>query len=105
NYQLIIVNDGSKKGITSEAAGYLQKRLNNIRIIGYPVNKGKGFALRTGVSLSAAPFVIVTDIDFPYLEENIVSFYNRLKNDETDIICGTRNDFYYRDVPPLRKKI
>lgn len=104
-YRIIVVNDGSKKGITEEVVVQLRERLKNIRIIGYPVNKGKGFALRAGVSQSAAPYVIITDIDIPYLEENIISFYNKLKDDKTDIICGTRNDFYYRDVPPLRKKI
>lgn len=104
-YRLIIVNDGSKKGITQEAVQYLKEKIEEVQFFSYEINKGKGFALRTGVMYSTAPVTIVTDIDFPYFEENIVSFYRRLSEGEVDILCGTRNDFYYRDVPPLRRTI
>ncbi len=104
--RLIIVNDGSSvNSILSEGVEYLKSQIPNLYYIAYPTNKGKGFALRKGVSEASSPYIITTDVDFPYSEEDVASIYFRLKNGEADIICGVRDSFYYRDVPDARRKI
>jgi glycosyltransferase involved in cell wall biosynthesis len=103
--ELIIVNDGSAKGISDHHITELKQRIPGLKWISYEKNRGKGFALRQGVKVSTGDVVIYTDIDFPYDLDSFVNIYTSLNAGECDIAVGVKNDNYYRKVPPLRKKI
>ena len=55
-WEVIFVNDGS----TDETAKYL----TGFKLVSYPVNRGKGFALKQGVTQASQPLVLICDIDF-----------------------------------------
>ena len=55
-WEFIFVNDGS----TDETA----KHLTGFKLVSYPVNRGKGFALKQGVTQASRPLVLICDIDF-----------------------------------------
>ncbi len=96
--EFIVVNDGSKQKITL-------KNTNDIRVISYSENKGKGYALREGVKAATGELVIYTDIDFPYTHESFLKIYNCLKNDNADVAIGIRGEDYYTHLPKTRVRI
>ena len=101
---VILVNDGSTKNFTKESTVYLQSLYPNFKIISYPVNKGKGYALRKGVEAAATEFVIFTDIDFPYTNKSVILIWEALKQ-QKDVVTGYRDESYYEKIPATRKII
>jgi glycosyltransferase involved in cell wall biosynthesis len=101
NYEIniIIVNDGSSQNIDDELA-QIENKLPNCQIISYPINKGKGYAIRQGVTVANGDYIIYTDIDFPYTNESILEIVNRLNS--SDISIGTRGLSYYNNIPAHR---
>lgn len=102
NIRLTIVNDGSSKQISRNDIAYLKKEISSFNYITYATNKGKGYAVRTGVKASAAPLIIYTDIDFPFKLNCIVDMYNRLLQG-ADVVSGVRTDDYYKSLSVKRK--
>lgn len=58
--EILVVDDGSRDG-TRAAAERL--RLPTVRVLGYPRNRGKGYAVRTGVLAATRDPVLFTDAD------------------------------------------
>ena len=102
SFQIIFVNDGSTKNFTTETIKYLEQNIHPIKIISYPNNKGKGFAVRAGIKESTAPFVLYTDYDFPYKMKYLKIIYDNLKAN-SDIVIGVRNSEYYKHLGLKRK--
>ena len=102
---IILVNDGSIKGITKNDVALLKEKIPFLHYIEYETNRGKGFAVRKGAEFSQADILLYTDIDFPYAEESILEMIALLKRVQTDILFGTRDEEYYTHVPPSRKMV
>lgn len=100
-----IVNDGSRGGVSDSDAARLKAELPALNWISYPENRGKGYALRTGVRQSSADVIMYTDIDFPYSTESMEKCLNAILNDDADIALAIRNRSYYTQLPPLRRFI
>lgn len=98
---VILVNDGS----TTETGNIneLVNRFEYLKYYSYPINKGKGFAIRYGINISDADFYIYTDLDFPFGCKIIPGIYHILKSSKTNIVIGTRNTSYLRLLPVNRK--
>ena len=101
----IIINDGSVSGVQKKHIDYIKERIPAIKIIEYSENQGKGFAVREGFKLATAPFIIFTDIDFPYVESDFVKLFRKLQNEEIDILVGIRQADYYQQTPWYRALI
>lgn len=87
NYELIIVDDGSKDETASSVKAAI-KSDERSKLISYTPNRGKGFAVRTGVLASHGEIVLFMDADLstPLLE--IPKILNLLK--DADIVIGSR---------------
>ncbi|MEO5906395.1 MAG: glycosyltransferase family 2 protein [Saprospiraceae bacterium] len=102
--QLIIVNDGSDKLDEVKALEKLRSKITQLQWISYRINHGKGYALREGVRVSSAAYIIYTDIDWPYEEISMLGLIDvLLKN--ADVAIGIRDDQYYVHLPPARRRI
>lgn len=99
------MNDGSTITQISEQVNALKKKNIPIQYLAYPENKGKGYALRKGISLSQNKYVIYTDIDFPFTNESVVAVIDFLINDANDIVVGHRNYNYYKNNISTFRKI
>lgn len=88
NYQVIFVNDGSRDNtlkIINEFAD------DNVKIVSYEQNKGKGGAVRTGMLSADGDIIFYTDCDLAYGLDVVRQGYEILKkNKEADIIIGSR---------------
>lgn len=96
-FEMIFVDDGSKDG-TRRILGEAKKTnpCLNIEIIGYPGNKGKGSAVKTGVMHARGDKIIVMDADFSIDIEEVDKAIEKLG--EYDIVVGTKKHLLTRSV-------
>lgn len=99
NWEIIIVNDGSKDR-TGEIAEKLSKEDERIRAINHSPNRGYGAALKSGFYSSRYPWMAFTDSDGQFDFSEITKFINTQKKTNADLVIG-----YYlkRSVPFYRK--
>jgi glycosyltransferase involved in cell wall biosynthesis len=103
DYTVILVNDGSSGKISNLEE--IMEKFKFLKYFSYPVNMGKGYAIRYGISHSYADFYIYTDIDFPFGCRIILQTYELLKSSKTDIVIGTRDSSYFGMLPIERRII
>jgi dolichyl-phosphate beta-glucosyltransferase len=90
DYELIFVDDGSADGCgdTVLAAHETDAR---IRLCRYTPNRGKGYAVRTGVLAAEGDLILFTDCDNAYGEEAIGNIADAIVDSGADIVDGSRN--------------
>ncbi len=88
DYEVVFSNDGSLDG-----SAEIVKNLNipNVRLVGYPDNRGKGSAVREGVLSCEGEVVLYTDCDLAYGCDAIYDIYSELINKDSDLVLGSRN--------------
>ena len=85
---VIIVNDGSTDSTMS-----ILSTINKVQTISYDINKGKGFAIRTGFNYAldnGYDYVITLDSDGQHYASDLPIFLNQLKNNPKAIVIGSR---------------
>ena len=102
--RLILVNDGSRQGVSEADLQALHRAFPDMQYVAYTVNQGKGNALREGAKVAGGDFQIYTDIDLPYLTESVVQVFEALRAG-ADVAAGVRDSEYYAHVPTLRRWI
>ncbi len=85
-YEIIVVDDGSLNA-QSIVDTCNQFRCNYIR---NEPNRGKGYALRTGVSKASGNIILFMDGDFPFELQSIEKMVNILSDGRADITIGDR---------------
>lgn len=91
--ELIIVDDGSK----DETADVVHKY--NVKLISYLPNRGKGFAIRTGVAESKGDLVLFMDADLSTPLSEVPKIIKALG--DNDIVIGSRGKSdapFYRQI-------
>lgn len=86
-YEVIVVSDGNTDGTATEA-----RRLGSpaVKVIHYPMNIGKGFALSLGVAQSSGPLVTFIDADMELDPANIRSFLELMRDSQCDAVIGSK---------------
>jgi dolichol-phosphate mannosyltransferase len=79
-WELIFVNDGSTDNSLEKANSLKDKRL---KIIGYPVNQGRGKALRTGIDYASGDIIVTIDFDLSYDVSHISRMVQTLEREPT----------------------
>lgn len=98
SFELIIVNDGSK----NDKIFYISKKLGFLYIC-LKKNRGKGYAVKTGMLNARGTKRIFLDFDLPYNLESIHEISNQLNS--YDVVIGDRSlkdSNYYEDVNFLK---
>lgn len=85
SYEIIIVNDGSRDDTKAKAVT-LKKRFNNIIIISYMNNKGKGYAIRRGINASVGKYVVIMDADLDIHPYQIALYLRKFKEEHKNDI-------------------
>ncbi len=87
-FELIVVDDGSQDDTAKRArsCGPLDK--GSLRVIAYRPNRGKGFAVATGLRAARGRYVLFTDADLSTPPEEIAGALDLLEHNE--VVIGSR---------------
>jgi glycosyltransferase involved in cell wall biosynthesis len=103
-WELIVVNDGSTDDSLALALK-LEESEPNLRVLGYPANRGRGFALRTGIAAAHGDIVITTEIDCSWGDDIVHRLVQVLADDpKIDMAIASPNlpGGGYANVPAKR---
>jgi dolichol-phosphate mannosyltransferase len=89
DHEIIIVDDGSLDG-TYEKVQEFARGKNNVRIINYGCNRGKGFALRYGFKQTKGNFVVFIDADMNIHPRQILTFIKEMERTDADVVVGSK---------------
>lgn len=98
NYEVIIVDDGSKDN-TAQVADRLSRKYKKVRAIHHDKNNGYGAALKTGIRNSRKDFIFYTDGDGQYDAKELEKLVDNLNG--ADMVNGyklKRSDKVYRII-------
>ena len=88
-WEIIVVDDGSTDQTKKLVEDYC--RFNRwIKLISYPVNQGRGKALRVGFAHAQGKIICTTDADLSYDEKYILQMVEVLEgNSDVDLVVGS----------------
>jgi dolichyl-phosphate beta-glucosyltransferase len=88
-FEMILVNDGSSDQ-SGQMVKSLAKKYPNIVAIDYKINRGKGYAVKTGVKASKGEFIGFMDADFAVDVKHTLEALE-LVNQKYDLAIADRN--------------
>lgn len=89
--EIIIVDDGSSDGTADIARETLAaKPAVSSRVVRYEGNRGKGFAVKTGLLAAAADTALFTDADLSTPIEEMSRLIDPILKDQFDVTFGSR---------------
>lgn len=83
--EIIVVNDGSNDNSLN-----VLKDINEIVLLNFKKNKGKGSAVRKGIKISRGNVVIIQDADFEYDPNDIIKCVMPILNKKSKVVYGSR---------------
>ncbi len=89
--ELIVVDDGSKDNtaVIAESAANDYSDLPT-KVIRYETNRGKGFAVKTGLLAARAPLAVFSDADLSTPIEELPKLVEPIERGEYDVTFGSR---------------
>lgn len=86
--QLIVVNDGS----TDETYTILEeiKSECEITVVHHEQNRGKGYAIRSGIPFVKGSSVVIQDADMELCPKDILHLVELLENENVEVVYGSR---------------
>lgn len=88
NWQLILVNDGSKDETTGILAQFEGE--SHVRVLHHKVNRGYGGALKTGLSSARTHYVVTMDGDGQHTLSDLDAIYQFAVKTDADMVIGSR---------------
>jgi len=96
DYEIIIINDGSKDK-TGQIADKLASENKKIKVIHHSPNRGYGAAVKSGLYTARFPWIVLIDSDGQFDFNEIDKFLKKQKETQADIVAG----YYLKRAVPF----
>ena len=103
-FEIIAVDDGSFDQ-TLTRARLAAEGLDEVRVIGYPTNLGKGFAIVEGAKQARGDLILFVDADLEVHPRQLVLLYGVLVGLEADVVIGSKMHPSSTIEYPLKRRI
>jgi len=90
--EIVVVNDASKDGSKEQIA-----KVEGVRVIHHKKNKGKGAAIKTGLSKARGEIILIQDADLEYSPRDYPRLIKPVLAGKAEVVYGSRLKHY-----PLR---
>jgi glycosyltransferase involved in cell wall biosynthesis len=87
--EVLLVDDGSTDSSPLELAR-LAERHGQVKVLTQPRNRGKGAAVRRGITESTGDILLIQDADLEYSPSDIPALIDPLLSGKADAVFGTR---------------
>lgn len=101
-YELIVVCDGCSDNTAIEAK---KNKSPHLRVLAYPKNHGKGYALKYGVSHATGQVVTFIDAGGDFHPSHIERFVKLLEVFDADIVIGSKRHPMSKINYPLMRRV
>lgn len=89
DWEWVIVNDGSTDR-SLEIAHALAAKLPRLRVVSYPVQRGRGRALREGIAAAKGDYVVTLEIDSSWADDIVLRLVDALaRNPKNDVVIAS----------------
>ncbi len=86
-YEIIVVNDGSKDKTSLVVKNFSSAA---VKLLEYPANQGKGYAIKQGVKEANGEYILFTDADNSTPIEEFDKLFHKMNETHTDLAIGSR---------------
>jgi glycosyltransferase involved in cell wall biosynthesis len=86
--EILIVDDGSNDGTREILSEYGNNGL--VQVIYHDINRGKGAAVRTGLSQARGDVILIQDADLEYNPRDYPALLKPIQEDIADVVYGSR---------------
>jgi len=87
DHEIIVVDDGSTDGTFNEATS---EQFDNVKVVGYKQNRGKGYAIKYGVTFITKDLVTFLDADMELDPGQISILFEYMEKNDADIVVGSK---------------
>ncbi|MBM3247167.1 glycosyltransferase family 2 protein [Candidatus Pacearchaeota archaeon] len=102
NYEIIVINDGSKNDCFQEAKKIKNKK---IKIYGYKKNQGKGNAIKYGFNFVKGDYVAFLDSGRDLDPNQLRKFFKIMEEEKADIVIGSKKHKESKVFYPISRRI
>ena len=87
NAEILVVDDGSRDNTAKVAKN---TRIQNLRVIRYTPNRGKGYATQVGIKNAKGKIMAQIDADCQFMPEELPMLIKPIQDGKADIVFGSR---------------
>ncbi len=88
--EVVIVDDGSTDRSPMVAAKSAREHRDKVKVIRFARNRGKGFAIKTGLRVARGSIVVIQDADGEYPPEQLPNLLKPIESGYAEVCFGSR---------------
>jgi hypothetical protein len=101
SWEVLFVCDGCTDGARDRLEAWNRNTSHPVRVLSYPANRGKGYAVRYGLAQARGDYRLFTDVDLAYGFDDILRAARALEGG-ADVVIGSRSHPDSQMVLPTR---